>query len=242
MLVGQGLSGCKQSIVLMTEPYTYNNRIAGLPNGTKAVYARPRDNQSRIRAGIAASLDVNLTAMDSWCNEDCAVALARIGGAQTVIVSLYLDIKKEIQPEWLSKLMRMIDSKNYPVLMGIDTNAHSTLYGPSSNARGVEFEDFLLQYGLHVENEGLTPTFETRRGEKLIQTHIDVTLSRGLRSRVRNWRVDTEYNASDHNTIRFGIETGTPEPELIRPWGKANWAAFTEELRGAEYGLSLIHI
>ena len=99
-----------------------------------------------------ASLDVNLTSMDSWCSRDCAVALARIGGTQTVLISLYLDITMEVQPAWLDDLMDMIDRKRYPVIMGIDSNAHSTLYGPDNNARGHAFEDFVLQYGLTVEN------------------------------------------------------------------------------------------
>ena len=49
-----------------------------------------------------ASIDVNLTAMDSWCNLDCAVALTQVGGVQTVIVSLY---------QRLDVLMQMIVSE-----------------------------------------------------------------------------------------------------------------------------------
>ena len=126
MLVGRGLEDKQQSVVLMTEPYTYDNKITGLPNGTKVVYARSVTKGTRVRAGIVASLDVNITSMDGWCNEDCAVALVRIGGEQTVLVSLYLDINKQVQPRWLDKLMRMIEDKKYPVIMGIDSNAHST--------------------------------------------------------------------------------------------------------------------
>ena len=237
MLVGQRLGGCKQSIVLMTEPYTYENKITGLPGGTKLVYSRSKPGGARVRAGIAASLDVNITSMDSWCNEDCAVALARIGGEQTVLVSLYMDITKQVQPRWLDDLMRMIEEKRYPVIMGIDSNAHSTMYGPTNNVRGSQFEDFVLQYGLKIENLGDTPTFETRRGSRIIRTHIDVTLSRDTKVEIRNWRVNSEYNASDHNTIEFEMNTVKPEPELIRPWSKADWGTFGSILADAEYNI-----
>ena len=238
MLVGRGLEGNKQSVVLLTEPYTVDNKITGMPKGTKAVFARSREPGAP-RAGIVSSIDVNLTAMDSWCNRDCAVALARIAGTQTVLISLYLDIKKEIQPPWLDRLMEMIDQKKYPVIMGIDSNAHSTMYGPDNSVRGNAFEDFILQYGLKVENQGLAPIFEVKRGTKLVQTHIDVTLTRGLSVRLQNWRVNRDYNASDNNTICFEIETSKPELDLIRPWSKADWLLFKETLNGANYGVSV---
>ena len=224
----------------MTEPHTYGNKITSMPNNAKVVYARSGGNNAAPRAGIVSSRDINLTVMESWCNRDCAVALARIGGKQTVIVSLYLDITLEVQPQWLDNLMHMINDKNFLVTMGIDSNAHSVLYGPDSNPRGSTFEDFVLQYGLKIENVGNTPTYETRRGDKLIQTHIDVTLSRGLASRVLNWRVDSGYNASDHNTILFEIDSAKPEPELIRPWSNADWGVFSSHLANTDYGIPMI--
>ena len=237
MLVGEGLEGQRQTIVLMTEPYTHGGKITGMPKGTKVIQARNTDKTKPPRAGIVTSLGNTITAMDSWCNRDCAVALARIGGTQTVIVSLYLDITAEVQPPWLDNLMEMIDKKGYPLIMGVDSNGHSSLYGPSNNSRGNAFEDFVLQYGLMVENRGGAPTFETKRGNKLIATHIDVTLTRGLRAKLQNWRVSREYNASDHNSILFEIETHKPEPDLIRPWSKAKWDTFTEILKRAEYAI-----
>ena len=73
MLVGRKMEGSRQTVVLMTEPYTVENKITGLPRGTKMVYARSVQGGLRPRAAISASLDVNITAMDSWCNRDCAV-------------------------------------------------------------------------------------------------------------------------------------------------------------------------
>ena len=133
--------------------------------------------------------------------------------------------------------MSMIEQKGYPLIMGVDSNAHSSLYGPGNNARGNEFEDFILQRGLQVENRGLTPTFETIRGNRAIKTHIDVTLTRGLTNGTTNWRVCQEYNASDHNTILFETDYHKPEPEMIRPWSKADWQTFRRILEEADYGI-----
>ena len=88
--------------------------------------------------------------------------------------------------------MEMISNKNFPLIMGVDSNAHSLLYGPDTNARGTALEDFILQYGLKVENLGTAPTYEIQRGSKRVQTHIDVTLSRGLPNCLENWRVNPE--------------------------------------------------
>ena len=234
-MVGRELEGKKQSIILATEPHIYANKITGMPKGTKSIYYRAGSSEPGPRAGIIASLDVKLTAMDSWCSRDCAVALAKIGGRQTVIVSLYLDLNLQVHPDWLGRLMQMIEDKKYPVIIGVDSNAHSTLYGPDTNKRGTDFEDFILQNGLSVENKGNAPTFEVCRGNKLVQTNIDVTLTRNLTAGVLNWRVDREYNASDHNTIRFEIMSDKAEPQLVRPWSKAAWDKFSTILAGADY-------
>ena len=236
VLLGGRLEGKKRTVVLATEPYTMKNKVVGFPRGTKVICSG-RESVLAPRAAIVASLDTNITAMDSWCNRDCAVALTNVGGVRTVLVSLYLDIKLDVQPDWLDGLMRMIDDKGYPVIIGVDSNAHSSMYGPDNNARGNAFEDFVLQYGLCVENLGTKPTFETRRENGMVRTHIDVTLSRDIQAPIRGWRVDDGYNASDHNTILFETETYKTEPELSRQWSKANWGIFKERLTHANYGV-----
>ena len=129
----------------------------------------------------------------------------------------------------------MISNKNFPLIMGVDSNAHSLLYGPDTNARGTALEDFILQYGLKVENLGTAPTYEIQRGSKRVQTHIDVTLSRGLPICLENWRVNRNYNASDHDSIFFEISSSKQDPELVRPWSKADWTTFKRGLAGADY-------
>ena len=236
LLAGQNMEGKDEVILLATEPHTVNNKITGLPRGTTIIYDRTANkDKAPPRACIVAARSLGVTAMESWCSRDCAVALVKIKGKQTVLVSLYMDIKRPVCDKRLADLMDMIDNKQYAVIIGVDSNAHSTLYGIDNNSRGNDMEDFILKHGLVVENVGTCPTFETRRGDKLIQTHIDVTLTKNLHFDLLDWRVCREYNASDHNTIQFRINHDKSSNEKIRPWSKADWPAFSRILANWDY-------
>ena len=133
-----------------------------------------------------------------------------------------------IQP-WLTKIMDYADEKDCKIVLGLDSNAHSELYGLETNARGEILEEFIFNRGLDVENRGNIPTFCTLRGTTLASSCIDITLSRGIN--VVNWVVDESFNNSDHNTLHFEILLDKEPPKLIRPWKKANWTRFTRILQ-----------
>ena len=183
------------------------------------------------------SRDLKATILEDKCNRDCAIASVKLHGRPVILASVYLDIKKTVVPTWLEDIVQLAKDRKQPLLLGVDSNAHSCLYGPDSNARGEELEDFLLEHALDIENQGNAPTFEVQRGQNLIQTHIDVTLSRDLHFNLENWRVDRAYNASDHNTIRFEAPATKTQKQKIRPWSSADWKVFTEHLRQIDYAL-----
>ena len=147
-----------------------------MPRGTYIISDKTiQPTQPGPRAGLIASRDLHIQALDR-CHRDCAVATTKINGKQTLVGSIYLDIKKPAAPKWLEDLLNMANKKKLPLLLAMDSNAHSSLYGPDNNSRGDEFEDLILQHGLEVHNEGPAPTFETKRGDKNIATHIDLSL------------------------------------------------------------------
>ena len=189
------------------------------------------------RAAILATKDVAATALDNLCNRDCAAALVKLHGQQILIASIYLDIRKNVTPDWLLKITNTAASKGWPLILGIDTNAHSSLYGPDNNPRGDDLEDFILTHSLTVENEGNVPTYEAQRGNSVASSYIDVTLSRDLPFDILDWKVSREYNASDHNTISFNIRQTPRTKRKIRPWSKANWESFKQVLRDADYAV-----
>ena len=99
----------------------------------------------------------------------------------------------------------------------MDSNAHSTLYGPDQNQQGTDLEDFLFRHGLNVENVGTVPTFQTSARS----SSIDVTLTGDLSTAISGWKVETQFNGSDHNTVMFDLRRGFEYVPTSRPWDRA---------------------
>ena len=133
------------------------------------------------RASIISNLE--LIEISALCTKDSAVAKIKHRGGKYLLVSLYMDINLEIRGEHVSNILSYAAEMNIPLLIGADTNSHTTLFGPDSNRRGLYLEELILNDGLRVENIGMMPTYETIRGNKLIRTCIDATLSRDLRAK-----------------------------------------------------------
>ena len=237
-MAGQAMEGQHHRIMLITEPYTIQSKIPFMPRGCKVIFDKStQKSDPPPRAAIVASPDVSLQAMTSWCTRDCAVAMAKFEGQLVLLVSIYCDITRPVTDPHLVSLMNMADRKRLPLLIGMDSNAHSSFFGPDTNPRGEELEDLLLQHCLEVHNRGTRPTFETVRGDKHIKTHIDVTLSRALPWAVCDWRIDSSYNASDHNSILFSLPPTERRKQSIRPWGSADWNIFRDSLRKHDFFL-----
>jgi hypothetical protein len=160
-----------------------------------------------------------------------AVGLGKLGGKQTLIVSLYLDITLTPVTEELISVIEYAESKRFAVMLCVDSNAHGRLWmSPKDNSRGRALTDFFIERHMKIENIGNTPTFECSTGKSI----IDLTLTRGLKPKVNNWRVCKKVNHSDHHTIRFTIEDQVIYIEEHRLWEKADWDGFTSELAEAK--------
>ena len=205
-------------------------KIVGLPKGYQAILpAEEKLEGSRGRAAIVIPRCYNAVQLESLCNRDCVVAQIKSNKGTLVLMSAYLDIKTDPEPDWLGEVVQYVDRKKYRLIIGIDTNAHSQLYGPTTNKRGEIVEEWILKHGLFVENIGRVPTFEIVRDGVLFRSCIDLTATKGD-IEVVDWRVDQAYNASDHNTITWQVLESSPPPEPTRNWKKAKWKEFTEEL------------
>ena len=143
-----------------------------------------------------------------------------------VVASVYLDILKPVSQKFVLDLLQFIEVKQLSCIIAVDSNAHSTLYGPEQNGRGDQFEDLVASFGLSIANNCHSPTFRTTRASSC----IDVTLFKGGDLELLDWRVDLEYNGSDHSTILFDFITATKSTEMVRPWGRADWGKFSELL------------
>ena len=93
-------------IYMLTEPHTNMKAITGFPRETKLIYHRIVSDQSpEPRAAILAAKNVEINSLDRWCSRDCAVAMTKIGNVDTVLLILYLDIRKPVISDWLTAVL-----------------------------------------------------------------------------------------------------------------------------------------
>ena len=142
-----------------------------------------------------------------------------------LLVSAYLDIlDTKVISQSLEKCVNFSKQNNIPTILGMDSNAHSTLWGcETNNNRGDILEEFILEHSLVIKNVGCASTFITRRAESI----IDITLvSEGFANKVVEWQVNREYQFSDHRRLEFNLEFQSRKTILTRNFKNANWALF----------------
>ena len=109
--------------------------------------------------------------------------------------SIYLDITSNTYPAALDNLIQHCSTNDSKLVIGMDSNAHSVLWGEETNSKGEWLEEFILNTNLNIENQGKKPTFIGRQ----TSTIIDITLTLNIVS--NNWKVTDEVTLSDHHTI-----------------------------------------
>ena len=125
----------------------------------------------------------------------------------------------------------MSNKKKLGLLIGMDSNCHTTLFGPDTNKRGEVLEDFIAASGLCTENIGHNPTYESRNS----QTCIDCTLTKDMHTSVLDRHVCQDYNGSDHNKILYKQEL-VSIPKTWK-WHRAVWDKFNRKLLKLDYNL-----
>ncbi|GBP61082.1 hypothetical protein EVAR_48581_1 [Eumeta japonica] len=61
--------------------------------------------------------------------------------------------------------------------------------------------------GLHVLNEGNTPTLEVFRGHRLLKSVMDVTAcSSALMDKAKEWQAVRDVISLDHNAVTFAVQ------------------------------------
>lgn len=139
------------------------------------------------------------------------------------MVSAYLDSSDStVWNTGMDEVIEYADGKNLGLIICMDSNCHSTLFGPETNARGRKLEEPIASHNMIVENVGHVPTFHGGKA----RTCIDVTLTKRLHSAIQGWKVNTNYNGSDHNTIEFSADQDCISIPKTWVWHKADWELF----------------
>ena len=212
----------KQMICLIQEPYVGKKGLVGYPRGINRYFCR----NSEARAAIL-SMNIDLWLCPSFSGRDVTTCIWNTAEqGEIYLVSVYMDGTVQRIPKQLIDLMESGGDKK--IIVGADTNAHSTLWGyDRSTARGDLLEEFIFQYDLTCLNNGNTPTFKTCRAESI----IDITLvTANLLSSVTEWKVDTTNHFSDHRRLMFKI--GAAQAPGPKGWKVRNveWGPFEQNI------------
>jgi len=131
----------------------------------------------------------------------------------------------------LEKLIDFCSTNRIPLLLGVDSNAHSILWGSeSTNGRGEDLEDLILAKDLSVVNVGSVPTFQTVVAKSVIDiTLVNVPAQREFM--FDDWEVGgMEDSHSDHKYINFTLGMGEENTGFCRNWKKFSPELFRELL------------
>lgn len=167
------------------------------------------------KAGILVlNPNFSVTLLGHLGSDHCVVVHIVGGGIDLYAVSSYCQYNHDIATH-LDRLSHIMDSMpGVPLLIGMDSNAHSPLWhceyrqyakrGPDTEYRRSQIENFILSRDLAIHNvEGQPPTFSGPNGS----SNIDLTLStRGVT--VSEWRVHCSASLSDHQLITFESSMG----------------------------------
>lgn len=120
--------------------------------------------------------------------------------------------------QFLTRLENSVRGRNTEILIAGDFNAWHTTWGSRyNNLRGESLVDMITSLGLVICNTGSSPTFQRGNTESV----IDLTLATpGLAARIKNWEVADATTLSDHNYIKFTIQTPPQDTHGSHPSAK----------------------
>ena len=221
------------SICLVQEPWVTKRGISGIPPQITKQHAHTKPGDPQVRAAILHKRSLDIWPIPHFSDRDvctCIWNTKNYAGSTEIIwlISAYWAGNNNEIPFKLTQAIDHCISSNIKFICGIDSNAHSNLWGSlTSDKRGESMENVIFQHGLNILNKGSTPTFHSPVGKSV----IDITFtSPDLLNFTKNWEVLEESSLSDHKYIKFFITIPTQKIIEVRPLKHANWTLFTQEL------------
>ena len=213
-------------IICLCEPYYSNSGLpSGINNGT--TYS----SSLNPRAAINISSNINSWKMNNFSSRDITTICMKMKQITTCITSVYCakDKNKLNIPPELPKLIQECKRKGQGLIICMDSNAHSAAWSGqgTTDPAGVLIEDLIFNNDLVLNNEGFAPTFQVNHKKSC----IDLTLSSfELQYSIVGWRVNEDFNFSDHNTIHFTLETPIDISKPSINVKKCKWDIFTSHI------------
>jgi hypothetical protein len=208
-------------IALCTEPNWYTNKNTKQRKIMSTV-GTTLTGPVNSRASIVVDNNINAWLVDEFTGYDITTIFIQAKDEKFYITSVYMEYQEmEILPK-LIKLIEHCRKINAKLLIGTDSNAHSSLWSNNAdtNPRGVMVENLIFQHDLYIHNTGVVPTFV--KGDK--KSFIDLTLSnRDMEEHITKWKVDTSESHSDHRYLLYQISFEPSEKQIKRNLTKCNW-------------------
>ena len=197
--LGQLINQHNVDITCLQQPYTINNKLAGLPRPYK-VYTFGDGRRRRV---IVLNNDqLNATLITQLSNEDSVAVEVRSEAVKFYSVSMYLNSRRDLEED-IRQLETVLDySKGKRLIIALDSNTRSKMWHETiTNECGKIPEEFRICNDLYVLNEATeTPTFQSNMGS----SRIDLTITNSrLVCYVCDWICGEEESCSDHNIANF---------------------------------------
>ncbi len=213
--------------ILIQEPYVAQNRPSLIAKeGYTLVHVE--DFNRTVRATILVRNSLQAWRVDRLCSVDTEVVSVVVNNKTVYIASVYCDKDYKLRVV-LGKLLKYCNEHRVPLLIGMDSNAHSGIWGcDENNSRGDEVEDLLDEHELAVSNVGNTPTIRQTKDDQIIESIIDITVTNKFAAdiNVENWQVLDEETDSDHKYISYSFGEYQPIQNFYRNYKRAPWMLF----------------
>ena len=192
-----------------------------------------RDGIERPRTCIVLGTKLHTSLLTQYSDRDItAIRITTSPGKYIVVASAYFpdgDSAEDVPKDMIRELVRYCRRNRWPLLMGVDANAHNEIWGSTNtNERGEAVQEFLEIENLDILNEGSNPTFVTRNRKEV----LDITIADwALAQKTINWHVRREDSFSDHKMISFQVQLQTEyTQEQVQLVKNTNWGRYRAEL------------
>ena len=180
---------------------------------------------------IYISENLDTTPVPEFIDRDMVTVAWRTGHKDiplVIVTSIYSPQEIDnIHPK-LNRLIKHCLRKKAQILVQMDSNSHSQLWGNTyEDTKGRYLTNLLVQHGLHLYNRGKVPSVYTYHQDDR-KTIIDLTISTyALSQYVQNWDISQDLVTSDHKLIEFTLQI---KPAFLPPkrnLRKGNWSKFS---------------
>ena len=191
----------------------------------------------RPRAAIRVAKNLAAAQLVQFTSRDQVACNIKGRDHDFIMASIYCDINGPAVTGHMTALVQHCQNKCIPLIMGLDSNSHSTLWGPTQNKRGGDLEDFINANDLVVLNDGLRPTWSQNNKT----SYIDITVINRYAAEKfygENWEVQEGESFSDHKLITFDIIPPLVTQREVRDMKNIDWHRFQvsidRELEGVD--------